>query len=77
MPHKREDYEVIEIWIHKDDPLLDFLRKKAINGECLGKVVKRELRRVMFMDRFAEMDKRVDSALRVVHRKMRELGVPA
>jgi len=70
-------YVRIEIRIHRDDPLLDFLRKKAVNGESLSQVVKRELRRIMFMDRFAEMDKRVDSALRVAYRKMRELGVPA
>ncbi len=71
------EYVRIEIWLSPDDPLLDFIKNKSLNGEPLGRVVKRELRRMMFMDRFAEHDKRLDSALKSVHRKMRELGLPA
>ncbi len=68
-------YVKVTIKLRPDDPLLDFLRKKAVNGEPLGRVVKRELRRIMFMDRYAHDNKNVASALRLVYRKARELGV--
>ena len=67
----------IEIWLRPDDPLLDFLKNKSLNGEPLGKVVKRELKRIMFMDRYANDNKSVASALRLAYRRARELGVIA
>jgi len=72
-----EGYVRVEIWLRPDDPLIEFLSKKSVNGEPLGRVAKRELRRIMFMDRIAELDKRIDSALRLAHRRMKELGLPA
>ena len=69
------EYVKITIKLRPDDPLLDFLSKKAVNGEPLGKVVKRELKRIMFMDRYANDNKSVASALRLAYRRARELGV--
>jgi hypothetical protein len=70
-----KDYVRIEIWLSPDDPLLDFIKNKALYGEPLGRVVKRELKRLMFMDRYASENKSIASALKLAYRRAREFGV--
>ena len=70
----REDYVVVEVWIRKDDPLLEFLEEYREGGEKLGRVVKRLLKRLMVIYRFSIEDRQLESALARAYRRARRLG---
>jgi len=67
--------KVIKIKVKEGDPLLEFLEKMKNNDEPLGKVAKRLLKFYMFLNEYARENKKVLEALRLAHRRARELGV--
>ncbi len=69
------DYERIEIWLRKDDPLLEYLESQRLGNEKLGRTAKRVLRRIMVIEELSRHDKKLASVVKQLWRRARRLGI--